>query len=429
MRVRKPKPPAPPTREEIAAQIAAGLPETETQLVEVMWDVARKYDAAVIAGDTAQREAELDRFEAVVFKLNGNTFFGSNADESRPMRRMSRATAARPGAAPLWGQSGDFLVSVDGVRARVIYDGLAGLGCSGNVHFAFHVIDLHRPFPSPTGFRSHFTDSRCGMTVVERAQAEFAQLIASQGLQHLDDWHVDFVGRQRQADTAFLPGGYLADIEPLPAVPAPVKTKMSRRSNPKKVSRPAAGKTAVPRRSSLSVSWRNRYTTPPAGTDVLEDGRTIWACTVLDRAFENEIRAVYAPDFAPGSGWSSGWSAINPAPARWSGVRKAQMRRRNLRARLDKRVPLLAPRPVRPVRQPRPEGRFEQFALRLEVRSADAPATILPGRTVTERATYRARRYCELMARPFTPAPQRVRMAPAPLTHAFLADRDRPWVA
>ena len=460
-RTRKPKAAPGPTREELAAQIGAGLPETEAELVDVVWDVARKYDAAIMQGDAGGLVAELKRYEAVVFKLNGNTFFGSNADETRPVRRLARATAAEPGAAPLWGQTGDFMVSAEGIRARVLFGGLAHLGMSGGCHFEFHIIDLHRPFPSNTGYRSHFTGTGSGMTVVARAQAEFAKLIEDQGLSHLDAWHLDFVGRQQKEAAAFQPGGYLADLEPLPAIAAPVKVKKAGKPAKAKAAAPKVEKKVAPIRCIVSIAWGNPYTAPPAGTDTLPDGRTLWACSILDRAHEKEICAEYQPEYELGSGWGSRWSLVASEPKRWSGARKAQMRRRNLRARLDKRVPLLADlleaqeierrphyfdaaaidagddikpaltdvpaRPRRLGRLARPEGRFEQMAFDLSTETP--PATIRPGRTATERATYRARRYCELMARPFVPAPQRVRLAPAPAMPRLRVEKDRPWAA
>lgn len=95
-------------------------------------------------------------------------------------------------------------------------------------------------------------------------------------------------------------------------------------------------------RAILTVFWANPFTQPPTSVDTLSDGRTLWACTVLDRAQERAVIAAYAPQIVPGSGWSHGWSPVLDAPKRWSGARKAATRRRNLRDRLQKAVPLFA---------------------------------------------------------------------------------------
>lgn len=188
-------------------------------------------------------------------------------------------------------------------------------------------------------------------------------------------------------------------------------------------------------KSVIAVAWLNPYTTPPAEIDTI-NGKTRWACSVLDRAFEDEIRAEHAPEFRPGSGWCFSWSAISPPPKRWSPERKAKARRKCLRARIGKRLPLLvdqieavelgrrphyydpaaieagedlgpslSPYPDRPAklpRLPRPEGRFVQPSLGL---AADTAALVgTPGRTAAERAHYRARRYAEAMSQPM-PAP------------------------
>lgn len=101
----------------------------------------------------------------------------------------------------------------------------------------------------------------------------------------------------------------------------------------------------------VSVFWANPNTMPPSESDTLPDGRSLWLCTVLDRWVEREIIFQYAPRVRPGSGWSHGWSPLLDPPQRWSGKRKADARRRNLRKRLEKTVPLFA-------------GQFEEQELR-----------------------------------------------------------------
>ncbi len=94
--------------------------------------------------------------------------------------------------------------------------------------------------------------------------------------------------------------------------------------------------------STIYVYWSDPYTAPPEDVETLDDGRTLWACSILDRSVEREVQAVHAPVFKPGSGWSFGWSPIWPERKKWSPERKAQTRRTRLRRRLDKKFPLFA---------------------------------------------------------------------------------------
>lgn len=100
-----------------------------------------------------------------------------------------------------------------------------------------------------------------------------------------------------------------------------------------------------PRRAAIiSVLWSNPTTSPPKEVETLEDGRTLWACTILDlsQGYEKSIRNKYGPSVIPGCGWSPCWSPVVGEVRRWSPEKKAQARKRNLRRRLEKQVPLFA---------------------------------------------------------------------------------------
>lgn len=96
-----------------------------------------------------------------------------------------------------------------------------------------------------------------------------------------------------------------------------------------------------PLMSVLTVGWFNPNTQPPADAATI-DGRLVWTCTVLDRAYERAIQEEHRPKVRPGSGWNYGWTCIYPEPRRWSAERKAATRRQNLRRRLQHRFPLFA---------------------------------------------------------------------------------------
>lgn len=97
------------------------------------------------------------------------------------------------------------------------------------------------------------------------------------------------------------------------------------------------GKRATrPQRAIVAVQWANPHKAPPEGAP-----RVLWACTVLDRAYEAEIMT-HAPSYQLGSGYGLTFTAILRSPRRFSPERKARIRTRNLRDRLARDVPLFA---------------------------------------------------------------------------------------
>lgn len=140
--------------------------------------VARYHDA-VLAGDLQALDSSQSAYEALVYVLNGNTMFGSAADEDRATHVLARAVAAVPGQVPCWGQSGDFLVEVDGMRVRVE----VAKGLHNHHGITLHAVDLDRPFLSETGYRSHFVTvtSHLGETVEQAVRRAIAQVLESEG--------------------------------------------------------------------------------------------------------------------------------------------------------------------------------------------------------------------------------------------------------
>lgn len=164
-------------REDRAARIAASLPSDPAALLDVAAGAVRALHAAVLAGDAdAAAEAD-DRYEAVVWKLNGGRFFGCLADEDSAGRVVERHCRAAPGAVPLWGQSGAFVVTVNGMRAIVeVSDRIGSRIGTNHVSFEFRAVDLDRTFISETGYHSHYNSLRAGFTVDQVATAILAEL-------------------------------------------------------------------------------------------------------------------------------------------------------------------------------------------------------------------------------------------------------------
>lgn len=175
---KKRKPPAQPGQDwsAPAAELLAELPGDRDELLAAAVAAVVEIDAAIMCGDGAAAEAASDKYEAIIWKMNGGTHVGSMADHESPGQVIERHCAAVPGDVPLWGQRGQFLVTVGDMRALVEYE--AGYGGPLGAHFQFHVIDLDRPFISETGYRSHFDTARGLMTVDEVARGILAALRA-----------------------------------------------------------------------------------------------------------------------------------------------------------------------------------------------------------------------------------------------------------
>jgi hypothetical protein len=163
-------------RDKRAARLAVSMSSDPATLLDVAADAVGALHAAVLSGDAdAAAEAD-DRYEAVIWKLNGGRFFGCMADEGSAGRVVERHCRAAPGTVPLWGQSGAFVVAVNGMRAIVeVSDRIGSRIGTNHVSFEFHAVDLDRPFISETGYRSHYDSLRAGRSVDQVAAAILAE--------------------------------------------------------------------------------------------------------------------------------------------------------------------------------------------------------------------------------------------------------------
>lgn len=165
-------------RQDKAAKIAAELPDDSAALLDCAAEAVRQFDAAVMACNDDAADAALDRYDAVVWKLNGGTFSSCKAHDDAPAYVVQRHCAAEPGTVPIWGQHGEFLITVQGIRAVVeIGDGFG----RKFAHYRFHVVDVDSPFISETGFLSHFAPVMGGVTVKEAAERYMAAFLKERG--------------------------------------------------------------------------------------------------------------------------------------------------------------------------------------------------------------------------------------------------------
>ncbi|KND60575.1 hypothetical protein BVER_05652 [Candidatus Burkholderia verschuerenii] len=182
-------------RDRKAAELAASMPEDRAGLLAVTAEATAEFHAAVLACDDAAAQIAADRYDAAVWKLNGGTSFGV-MDSSNPEAGGILAEAhcrADAGTVPMWNQTGEFLITVQGVRAVVrVRDGFGRF----RVSMGFHVVDADKPFISETGYRSHFDTARGGRTVDEVAISVFTALLAEKRIPLAPEY------RQRRGDEA-----------------------------------------------------------------------------------------------------------------------------------------------------------------------------------------------------------------------------------
>lgn len=167
----------PADREELAAGLAASMPADRNGLLSEAMAAVTALHAAVLCSDSAAATEAADRYEATVWKLNGGTFFACRADKDSAGRVIEQHCKAVPGQVPMWGQTGQFVIEVDGIRALVLFGDGFGVG---RTHYEFHAVDLDRPFISETGYRSHFDNLVAGKTVAEAAAAICAGFLATE---------------------------------------------------------------------------------------------------------------------------------------------------------------------------------------------------------------------------------------------------------
>ncbi|QFZ03465.1 cell division protein ZapB [Pseudomonas aeruginosa] len=177
--------------------LVAGLPD-DVEAMHARAGVVRAiYNDAVIAADDSARRCAALEHDAIVFKLNGCTFFGCRGDDSRPGRVLDAMFAAEPGQVPHWGQGGEFLVEVDGVRVLVKYD-CEGLRSAPG--FDATAVDFDKPFISSTGYRSVYmtVGDHLGRSLEQAVRAEISAQIEAKGLRPITKEDLRWIKKRPQ---------------------------------------------------------------------------------------------------------------------------------------------------------------------------------------------------------------------------------------
>lgn len=151
------------------------LPADRGELEQLAADMLQLFNDAMIAGSARDIETSALRYNAVVYRLHGDTFMGSGTEDGAG-GRLRKKFAAPAGAVPGWGQAGEYLLEVEGMRLRVVVD---PWGMSGTYSLSFYAVDASAKFISETGYLSQFLhpDKHVGHTFGQAVRGLVEQLL------------------------------------------------------------------------------------------------------------------------------------------------------------------------------------------------------------------------------------------------------------
>jgi len=157
----------------------AHLPAAMQEAVPYFWQLIERNNAAMRACDFELAAKLSEEAHDLAVKLN-NGEIGILADDDSPGYVLERETAAPSGTVPQWGQTGDFIIEVDGMKVRIEMEGIFGIGMSSPIPgFAAHAVNYDEPFFSPTGYRHFYRGAPTpDMTPATYAAEIIRQLIA-----------------------------------------------------------------------------------------------------------------------------------------------------------------------------------------------------------------------------------------------------------
>jgi hypothetical protein len=148
--------------------IAVYEPIEAAEAIERYRALIVEHHAAMLRADREKVEQLRKAADDLAIRMNGGTRLGIKGGADAPCYVLERATDAA-GAVPLWGQTSEFVIDVDGMRVKVEMDGMFGIGGSSMfwLGFAAHAVDWNKPFLSETGYRSFLgllAEPSAGMT-------------------------------------------------------------------------------------------------------------------------------------------------------------------------------------------------------------------------------------------------------------------------
>ena len=133
----------------------AHLPGTMEQGLPHYRLLIRQHHAAMLAANVDETMRLRGEADLLALRLNDGEA-GILAGPDAPGCVLARESAAVPGAIPLWGQTSEFIITLDKMRVRIELDGMFGITSSVCYWpgFSAHALDFDRPFLSATGYRS-----------------------------------------------------------------------------------------------------------------------------------------------------------------------------------------------------------------------------------------------------------------------------------
>jgi hypothetical protein len=131
------------------------LPATMDDALPYYREMIAAHHAAMVGGDIEEAMRLREEAHNLATRLNDGQP-GILAGDDAPGCVLERETAAQADVVPLWGQQGEFIVSVGAMRVRVEMDGMFGIGANYMTWpgFSAHAVDADLPFLSETGYRS-----------------------------------------------------------------------------------------------------------------------------------------------------------------------------------------------------------------------------------------------------------------------------------
>lgn len=153
-------------RPEFIAAMAA-LPSDPAELEVRAERVLQLYHDAMLAADVQALDDAHLVHQACVVKLNGGTSHGCASVQDA----LAAKFAAPAGQVPKWGQAGEFLLEVDGIRMVVKMD---VRNLANHCGAELHAVDFDKPFISRTGYRHQYMRpaQHVGRTVDQAVRAE-----------------------------------------------------------------------------------------------------------------------------------------------------------------------------------------------------------------------------------------------------------------
>jgi hypothetical protein len=133
----------------------AHLPGIMQEALPFYRRMIEKHHTAMLTAGIEEAMTIREEAHNLAAKLNGGTC-GIIAGPDAPGCILERESAAPPDTVPLWGQAGEFVVTVGAMRVRIELKGMFGIGSTSCLFPGFyaHAVDRDRPFLSETGFRT-----------------------------------------------------------------------------------------------------------------------------------------------------------------------------------------------------------------------------------------------------------------------------------